>query len=118
MTTDEFRRRFPNASASTIAKNCPDGVVSSAVSQRSPGDEPVAEAPAENLNPTKRFVRVTSYRIRLLDERNLHEKAFIDALQTSGAIFDDSPTWCKVDVIQVKVEHPWEQRTLIEIFEI
>ena len=115
MTRNEFIRRFPNASESTIAANCSDGLASSAVSERSSGDESVGAPSGPSAHPTKSFVRVTSYRVRLLDKRNLHEKAFVDALQKCGAIVDDSPKWCEVEVEQVKVDYDWQQKTVIEI---
>ena len=113
----ELQKRFP-LSASTLAKNCYDRVAPGPVGERSVGNEPVAEIAGENPCPTKCVVRITSFRSRLIDGDNLHGKAFVDALQTAGAIYKDSPEWCKVEVKQVQVENPWQQRTVIEIFEL
>jgi len=115
MTRNEFIRRFPNASESTIRANSSDSPPSGAEPQSSAGDESVAEASGENPCPTKCLVRVTSCRLKLIDGDNLHAKAFVDALKTAGAIFDDSPKWCEVKVDQIKVDYPWQEKTFIEI---
>jgi len=114
MTREEFIKQWPQASESTIAANCSDGVASSSIAKRGPSNESVAATPGENPRPAKCIVRITSCRSRLIDERNLHDKAFVDALKMSGAIFDDSPKWCKVEVSQIAVAAGLD-RTIIEI---
>ncbi len=91
------------------------GVPPGTISQRNSGNEPVAEAQGENPDAAKCIVRITSFRSKLIDGDNLHGKAFVDALQTAGAIYKDSPEWCKVKVEQIKVDYPWQQRTIVEI---
>ena len=115
MTRNEFIRRFPNASESSIRANCSDSSPSGSESESSAGDESVAEAPGENPCPTKCVVRITSCRIKLIDGDNLHAKAFVDALETAGAIFKDSPEYCEVKVGQLKVDYSWQEQTVIEI---
>jgi len=115
MTRNEFIRRFPNASESAIAANCSYSPSSGAELKSSPGDESVAEASGENPCATKCLVRITSFRLKLIDGDNLHAKAFVDSLETAGAIFKDSPEYCEVKVDQLKVDYPWQEKTVIEI---
>lgn len=74
----------------------------------------MGEDAREGVDKVRRIVRVTSFRRVLVDERNLHDKAFIDALVEAGAL-DDSPGWCKVEVIQSKVDDQVLERTEIII---
>jgi hypothetical protein len=50
----------------------------------------------------KRFVKVVSYRKRLLDYGNLvgGAKGMIDALKHARLIYDDCPQWIKVEYVQ------------------
>ena len=95
--------------------NSPRGLAPAPVSQPSPGNEPVAEDPRSHRDKIRRLVRITSFRTRECDERNLFDKYFTDALVHAGLLFDDTPRWCKVEVEQKPVAHKWEQRTEIEI---
>lgn len=70
------------------------------------------------FDPTKRLVRFTSHRLRLLDERNLKDKYFTDALRYAGILFNDSPEWAKIEVSQVQVKTKADERTEITIEEI
>jgi len=70
------------------------------------------------VNPCRRLIRLTSFRVRLADARNLHDKHFTDALVRAGAVVDDSDKYCKIEVEQKQVEHAWQQRTEIEVFEL
>lgn len=83
--------------------------------ERNTGHEPVAESAGKNNDPKRYRVCITSYRCRLLDERNLYDKYFVDALQYAGAIYSDAPQWCKVEVRQYQVGNPGFERTEIEI---
>lgn len=85
------------------------------VEQRDPLNEPVAEDARKADDQGFRFVRVTSFRRKLCDERNLHEKAFVDFLTECGALVDDSQAWAKIDVSQIKVDAMEDERTEIEI---
>lgn len=116
MNEYEIRKFFPNASASTIARNALHRVrPPDAQQEPNPGDEPVAEAPRAGPDPVFRRVRITSYRKVLLDERNLWDAYFTDALVRAGILFDDSPQYCKVEVSQVQVVDWWAERTTIQI---
>lgn len=96
-------------------KNRAGGLASNAKLKSNPSDEPVAAKERAGSNVGFRTVCITSYRVRLLDERNLHDKYLVDCLVKAGLLCDDSPTWCKIKVEQVKVESPRYERTIIEI---
>lgn len=64
-------------------------------------------------HPNLVFVRVRSYRRKLLDRDNLFPKYFIDALRYSGLIRDDTTRHIITDVDQEKVESEEEERTEI-----
>ncbi len=113
MTTHELKRLFPNASTSTITANC--GVVQDAERQRGAGDEPVGEDASESGHQGRCLVRVTSYRCRLCDQRNLFDKHFVDALVEAGVLRGDSEADIDIEVVQQRVEHAWDERTEIDI---
>lgn len=116
MTRNELSRRYPNASESFLKQNSSDGVAPNAVAKPDPQYEPVAEKAGTGSDDCFRFVLVTSHRVRLVDERNLYDKYFIDCLVRAGLLHDDSPRFCKIQVGQIKVEDPAAERTTIEIF--
>lgn len=62
------------------------------------------------------LVRVTSFRVRLLDEDNLCEKWHVDCLRYSGILSGDDPSQAKIETGQVKVKKKTEERVLIEVF--
>ena len=80
-------------------------------------DEPVAENPGEDHRAGFRHVRITSYRVRLVDERNLWDKYVVDALVKAGLLRDDSPQWCKVEVFQRLVYSKADELTEVLITE-
>ena len=108
---------FPNASESFKRRNPHlfGGVAPDAIKQSNPVDEPVAEDAREVIDQTRRLVRITSFRVRLADERNLWDKHYVDALVEAGILFDDSPQFCKVEVSQQKVDGKQLERTEITI---
>lgn len=65
-----------------------------------------------------RRVRITSHRVRLLDEGNLvgGAKPIPDALVALGWLVDDSRQWCKVEYVQTRCAKK-DERTVIEILE-
>jgi hypothetical protein len=113
MTTNEIKRLFPNASASTIAAN--SSVVQDAQCERSPGDEHVGEDAAEGCYQGRYTVRITSYRRRLCDADNVFPKHFLDALVESTLLRGDSPKEIDLEVVQQRVNDPWDERTEIDI---
>jgi len=60
-------------------------------------------------------VRITSYRVRLLDPDNLCGKYFVDCLRYSGIIPDDTATVVDYSIRQEKVRTKAEEATLIEV---
>lgn len=78
-------------------------------------DESVAKNKGEDHRPGFRFVRITSLRMRLLDERNLYDKAIVDSLVYAGVLADDSPSCCRVEVYQRLVYNKADECTEIEV---
>lgn len=66
----------------------------------------------------KFFVRVTSFRRRLLDEDNLCEKYHVDLCRYSGALPSDSAKEARIKVNQKKVKTQEEERVEIAIYEL
>ena len=114
MTRRELQSRYPNASEAFLRANArPDGVAPTAIAQPSRDDEHMAEDAGEVAYKSRCLVRITSFRRRLCDERNLYDKHFVDALKEAGAFVDDSPQFVKVEVSQEQVQFANEERTLI-----
>lgn len=61
------------------------------------------------------LVRVTAYRVRLLDEDNLCEKYHVDCCRYAGLLSGDDPSQAKIETGQVKVKRKQDERVLIEI---
>ena len=118
MTADEIKARFPRASESFIKANSDAGCVpAGSQQQRNPGNEPVGKDARETADPFRRRVRITSCRRRLCDERNLFDKHFVDSLVEAGILYDDSPQWLAIEVVQTLVKHPADECTLIQVYE-
>ena len=115
MTKNEITRRFPNASAAFIAANLdPENSGPAAVVEHDPGDASLAAKALQRRDRRQFFVRVTSFRRRLLDEDNLCAKYHVDLCRYAGAIPDDAPGQVKIEVGQVKGKH---EEIVIEIYE-
>jgi hypothetical protein len=80
-----------------------------------PRNEPMATPKRAGVDAGFCLVRIESFRLRLLDERNLWDKYFSDSLVQSGLLRDDSPAWCKIEVTQTQVNRREEERTEIHI---
>ena len=116
MTKNEITRRFPNASAAFIAANLdPENAGPAAVVEHDPGHAPLETEAVQGPDRRKFFVRITSFRRRLLDEDNLCEKYHVDLCRYAGAIPDDAPGQVKIEVGQVKSKL---EEVLIEIYEL
>ena len=61
------------------------------------------------------LVRVTSFRVRLLDEDNLCEKYHVDCCRYAGLIPGDAPGQAKIETGQQKVQSKKDECVLIEI---
>lgn len=70
---------------------------------------------AQKQNPSRRLVRITSYRMRRQDPDNGIAKWHIDALRLAGIIEDDTEDHIKLEIEQVQVHTKAEQKTFIEI---
>ena len=79
--------------------------------------EPMGEEEAQGGNLSRRVVRITSYRNRLLDPDNLVGgcKYFIDALRKAEVIADDTEKDIQLEVRQIKTPTRKEERTEIEV---
>jgi hypothetical protein len=115
MTHNEFTRRYPNASESTIRRNCPGDLGPDTKLESGSVHEPLAAAQAKAQDSKRVLVRVTSVRKRLLDEDNLCEKFHIDCCRYAGLIRDDNPAATKIEVNQRKARKNEAERTIIEI---
>ncbi len=85
------------------------------VVERDPRHGALAAPKAQASSAGKFFIRVVSYRRRLLDEDNLAEKYFVDCLRYSGLIPGDSPDRCRIVTTQEKVGSKEEERTEITV---
>jgi hypothetical protein len=116
VSPNEIRRRFPNASKSTLARNTALGSVAPHPKpQPDRLDEPLAADEGEVAYQGRCLIRITSFRRRLCDERNLYDKHFVDALKEAGCFVDDSPDYVKVEVSQQEVKTKPEECTSSEI---
>ena len=78
--------------------------------------DPLAQdARTKARHPAKHVVRVTSFRVTLLDEDNLCEKYHVDALRYSGLLPSDAPGECRIITSQEKVSRKEDERTEILI---
>lgn len=71
----------------------------------------------EKGNTGRVLIRITSFRLRLIDEDNLCEKYIVDCCRYSGLLPDDNPEQTKIEVCQEKVRTKEEERTLVQIFD-
>lgn len=116
MNHNEILARFPHASKDFIRRNLEaGGVSSSAVIERSSTDEPVAAEAGKSPDAKRHSVCITSFRVRLCDERNLYDKYFTDTLAYAGTIHGDSPKEIEIQVRQEQVSDAGLERTEIEI---
>ena len=119
MTAAKLREIFPNATERFIADNADD------LRPARPAPRPVVERPARprpletpqaQTGDTKKFfVRVTSFRRRLIDPDNLSEKYFVDCCRFACLIPDDSADQIRIETTQQKVRTKAQEHTLIEI---
>ena len=118
MTINEIKRRFPKASDAFIRANLSADVAApSAIVECHPSHEPLATEEIQGSTGKGFFVRVTSYRSRLLDEDNLCEKYLVDLLRYCGVLPDDAPGVCKIEVGQTKTRKGEQEKTVIEVRE-
>ena len=115
MNRNEIKLRYPNASESTIRRNCDRDSGQDTKLESGSVHEPLAAAQAQAQDSKRVLVRVTSVRKRLLDEDNLCEKFHIDCCRYAGLVLDDNPAGTKIEVSQRKAQKNEPERTIIEI---
>jgi len=116
VTSEQLNEKLrANKSLASRNAHLTGGVASNPQQQCDPVDEPVAEDAGEIAYQGRCLVRITSFRVRLLDTRNLWDKHFVDALVESQILFDDSPKHAQIEVDQIKVSDPSLERTEIVI---
>lgn len=127
LTEEELKIRFPNASPTCIrissakprqASSHLDNPRQAAELEPDHGNGALGAIPVQRKTSGRFFVRVTSYRKRLLDEDNLCEKYHVDLCRYSGMLPQDSPGTAKIEVCQQKVGSKEQERVQIEIFEL
>ena len=84
--------------------------------QRPAGQEPLGAGQDEAGRAGRHLVRVTSFRVNLLDEDNLIAKWHVDALRYAGILHSDAPGQTHIEVGQKKVASFKQERVVIEIF--
>jgi hypothetical protein len=123
MTREELTRLFPHASEQFLRRNATDDPARSDSARAMPIAEPpasngaLATRQAQARDTRKRIVRLTSYRVRLLDTDNVCGKFHTDAIRYCGAgiLPDDAPDRCEIFTSQIKVATKAEERTRIVI---
>lgn len=96
-----------------MAENCP--TPSRSKFERFIGGVAVSGAEREEEDATRIFVRVTSFRRRLIDWGNLTGKFAIDALRYAGFLRDDTEQEIIEEITQVKVHLKEDERTEIDL---
>jgi hypothetical protein len=94
--------------------NSPDRLSPDAVNESRAYHEPLGAEEGKGTHPARHLVRLKAFRASTLDERNLFDKYFVDALVYAGAISGDSPKEIEIEVTQEKCL-PVEERTEITI---
>lgn len=121
MNLDDLKRLFPNASAATIARNCPR--LCSAEQECLKGQPLVSPVPRKeksrivSASCSGSRIRIT-YRIfaqRPLDWDNYHTKCLQDLLVQAGILPDDKWNLLEGTVISEKVDRKEDERTEIEV---
>jgi hypothetical protein len=110
-----LKRLNENQQTQPQPSHTPDRVAHTPEPQHSIAPEQVAPPEREAAMQRRCLVRITSFRVKPTDDDNIYWKDLLDALTKSGAIFDDSPQWIKIERQQVKVEHRFQERTEVEI---
>lgn len=82
------------------------------------GPRPLEPTQVEERPGQKFFVRITSFRRKLIDEDNLCEKYHVDLCRYAGALPSDAPKETRIKVNQEKVKTQEEERVEIAIYEV
>lgn len=90
-----------NAKAGRVSPN--------AVNEQDSRNESVAAEEGKGIDSVRHFVRLKAFRASVLDERNLFDKYFVDALVYAEAIHRDSPKEIEIEVSQELCEPACER---------
>lgn len=115
MDEQQFRQRFPNASASCVAANVARARPV-AEPQRIARDAALGAAQTKSRDSQRFLVRITSVRKRLLDEDNLVGKYHCDLLRYAGIIPSDAPAVTSIQTRQRKAAKGEAEEVVIEVF--
>src|SRR5690349_16140772 len=136
MTYAELQKYFPNRPNSFYERNASDypraipvvrrdaGADSprdtrpAPVVERRAGNGPLGKRPPKKRDTRTFLVRVTAFRVRLLDEDNLCEKYHVDCCRYSGLLPSDAAGKARIETRQEKVGSESEQRVEIVITQI
>jgi len=119
MTRNELLRRFPNASAATLAANADspaDCAGAVAELECGAGDGALAARQGEARATERVHIRFVSVRKRLLDPDNLCEKWTLDALRFAGILRGDEPDKITLETTQRKAAKDEAEMTIIELY--
>lgn len=119
MKQELLKELFPHASKSFLQANSDARHTGSAAKLESDTrDATLEQAQIQKPVSPRFFVRVTSFRKRLLDEDNLCAKYHVDLCRYARIIPADDPTQTKIEVCQVKVAKGEDEFTRVEVFPI
>lgn len=110
--SESFKRLNPAYYATNTQ---PKGAGTIAILEHNSSPGPLAEARAKETYSGTFFVRITSFRHRLLDEDNLCEKYHVDLCRYAGILPSDSPAQTRIVTTQEKISSKEDEYTLIEI---
>ena len=88
---------------------------SSAKPKRFVLNDSLGSPPGKEADRARFSIRITSYRVRLIDPDNMCGKYFVDCLRYSGIIPDDTAAVVDYSIKQEGVSSKAEERTIIEV---
>jgi len=112
VVSDDFRRLNPQLYGTYIPSQ---STGENPVPQRRPRNGSLAKGKDEKRDTAKFFVRIVSYRRRLLDEDNIVGKWHTDMARYCGILPSDAPGQTRIITTQEKIGSKEAEYTLIEI---
>jgi hypothetical protein len=116
-----IEQRFPNASESFRKLNAnPEAqdTGTAPVVERVAGNAALETRKAKVADSTRFLVRVTSVRVRLLDQDNLAEKYHVDCCRYAGILPDDNPEQTQIQVTQRRCLKGEAEKVIVEVFRL
>ena len=110
--SDAFKRLNPSLYANDLP---PQSTGENSIMERPARNAMGKPACAKEKAGCKFFVRVTSFRHRLLDEDNICEKYHVDLCRYAGILPSDAPGQTRIVATQEKIRSDEEEYTLVEI---